>query len=112
MRSSQLLKGVLDIAVMAALSRRELYGLELLERLRAEGLTPLGDPSVYGVLRRLEQDGLVTARLEPSASGPARKYYSITPKGRADLDAADAEWSRLARVVNRLLEMRNEREQR
>jgi PadR family transcriptional regulator PadR len=111
-RSSQLLKGVLDIAVMAALSRRELYGLELLERLRGEGLTPLGDPSVYGVLRRLEQDGLVTARLEPSASGPARKYYSITPKGRADLDAADAEWSRLAHVVNRLLEMRNEREQR
>ncbi|GIE78623.1 PadR family transcriptional regulator [Actinoplanes philippinensis] len=112
MRSSQLLKGVLDIAVMAALSRRELYGLELLERLRSEGLTPLGDPSVYGVLRRLEQDGLVTARLEPSAGGAARKYYSITPKGRADLDDADAEWSRLARVVNRLLEKRNDCEQR
>lgn len=80
--------------------------------LRAAGLTPLGEPSVYGVLRRLEQDGLVTARLVPSATGPARKYYVITPKGRADLDAASAEWSRLAHVVNRLLEMRNEHEQR
>lgn len=102
---------MLDIAVLAATSRREVYGLELLELLRGAGLTPLGDPSVYGVLRRLEQDGLVTARLVPSASGPARKYYTITPKGRADLDAADAEWSRLTRVVNRLLEMRNEHEQ-
>jgi PadR family transcriptional regulator, regulatory protein PadR len=109
-RSSQLLKGVLDIAVLAATSRCEVYGLELLELLRAAGLTPLGDPSVYGVLRRLEQEELVTARLVPSANGPARKYYSITPKGRADLDAAGAEWSRLTRAVNRILEMRNEHE--
>jgi PadR family transcriptional regulator len=54
----------------------------------------------------------VGRRRDGAASGPARKYYSITPEGRADLDAADAEWARLARVVNRLLEMRNDREQR
>lgn len=74
--------------------------------------SPVNDKSssVGAVARQQEQDGLVTARLEPSASGPARKYYSLTSKGGADLDAADAEWSRLARVVNRLLEMRNERE--
>jgi PadR family transcriptional regulator PadR len=111
MRSSQLLKGVLDMAVLAAVSRRELYGLELLEHLRGEGLTPLGDPSVYGVLRRLEQDGLVTGRLVPSAAGPARKYYTVTEQGRADLADAAAEWSRITDVVDRLLEMRDENEQ-
>jgi PadR family transcriptional regulator PadR len=95
------------MTVLATISRREVYGLELLELLRAEGLTPLGDPSVYGVLRRLEQDGLVTARLVQSATGPARKYYTLTPTGRADLDTAAAEWSRIARVINRLLEMRS-----
>lgn len=99
------------MAVLAALSRRELYGLELLEHLRAEGLTPLGDPSVYGVLRRLEQDGLVGARLVPSAGGPARKYYTVTTQGRADLAAAEAEWSRITGVVNRLLDLRGEDEQ-
>lgn len=109
-RSSQLLKGVLDMAVLATLSHQEVYGLQLLEHLRAAGLTPLGDPSVYGVLRRLEQDELVTARLVPSATGPARKYYTLTPKGRADLQAAEAEWSRLGRVVNRILEKRGEHE--
>jgi|SRR5690349_9437978 len=99
------------MAVLAALSRRELYGLQLLEHLRAEGLTPLGDPSVYGVLRRLEQDSLVVAHLVPSTSGPARKYYTITPQGRADLQAAGAEWSRITRVVNRLLDLKGENEQ-
>ena len=110
MRSSQLLKGVLDIAVLAVTSRRAVYGLELLELLRAAGLTPLGDPSVYGVLRRLEQEELLAAQLVPSTTGPARKYYTITPKGRADLDAAEAEWSRLAQVLGQLLEMKNEHE--
>ena len=97
--------------MLAALARRELYGLELLEHLRAEGLTPLGDPSVYGVLRRLEQDGLVASRLVPSTSGPARKYYTVTDPGRTELAEAEAEWSRITTVVNRLLEMRSEHEQ-
>jgi PadR family transcriptional regulator PadR len=108
MKSSQLLKGVLETAVLATVSRREVYGLELLELLRAAGITPLGDPSVYGVLRRLEQDGLVTARLVPSAQGPARKYFAITEQGKVDLAGAVAEWSRLARAVDQLLEMKGD----
>ena len=104
-KSSQLLKGMLEIAVLAAISRREVYGLELLGLLRQAGITPLGDPSVYGVLRRMEQGQLVAARLVPSANGPARKYYTITDEGRGALVAAEAEWSRLTRAVNQLLEM-------
>jgi PadR family transcriptional regulator PadR len=107
-RSSQLLKGVLEVAVLATVSSREVYGLELLELLRSAGITPLGDPSVYGVLRRLEQDGLVTARLAPSAQGPARKYFAITERGKVDLIVAVTEWSRLARAVDRILGMKND----
>jgi PadR family transcriptional regulator PadR len=112
MRSSQLLKGVLDVAVLATVSGREVYGLELLELLRAGGLTPLSDPSVYGVLRRLEMDGLVTARLASSDRGPARKYYTITAEGKGDLDAAEAEWARLTAVITHILatRMRSENE--
>lgn len=111
-RSSQLLKGVLDVAVLATVSSREVYGLELLELLRADGLTPLSDPSVYGVLRRLELDGLVTARLASSDRGPARKYYTITAEGRSDLGAAEAEWARLTGVISHILQtrMRSENE--
>lgn len=98
------------MTVLATISRREVYGLQLLELLRDAGLTPLGDPSVYGVLRRLEQDELVTTRLVPSATGPARKYYTLTPQGHADLEAAGAEWARLAAVVNHILETRNDSE--
>lgn len=98
------------MAVLATIARREVYGLELLELLREAGLTPLGDPSVYGVLRRLEQDELVTTRLVPSAAGPARKYYTLTVQGRADLEAASAEWSRLTGVVNHIMETSNDHE--
>ena len=92
--------------MLTTISTREVYGLQLLELLRGAGITPLGDPSVYGVLRRLEQDGLVTSHLVPSAQGPARKYFAITEQGRLDLAAAVAEWTRLTRAVDRLLEMK------
>ena len=57
MDKSQLLKGVLDIAVLAVILRGEAYGYEILARLEEAGLEGVGDASVYGTLRRLEQGG-------------------------------------------------------
>ncbi|MEU1278860.1 PadR family transcriptional regulator [Streptomyces sp. NPDC005805] len=102
MRSSQLLKGVLELAVLLALERRTSYGLELVERLRAAGLRDVADPSVYGVLRRLEKDGALVARLVPSSSGPARKYYELSDDGRQVLAEAQREWSQMADAVSAL----------
>ncbi|MER7912172.1 PadR family transcriptional regulator [Streptomyces sp. NPDC096068] len=102
MRSSQLLKGALELAVLLALDRRESYGLELVERLRDAGLRDVADPSVYGVLRRLEKDGMLTSSLVPSTAGPARKYYELSGAGREALAEANGEWARLAGAIERL----------
>ena len=103
MRSSQLLKGVLELAVLAALETRRSYGLELVDRLREAGLVALADASVYGVLHRLERDGLLEAVLEPSTSGPARKYYELTARGREVLSGYWREWRDLTAALDGLL---------
>ena len=68
---SQLRKGALDLAVLALLARGESYGYELTQALVGAGFDGLGDATIYGTMRRMEQHGLVTSRLEPSPDGPA-----------------------------------------
>ena len=76
MDTSQLLKGVLDLAVLAVLDKEDGYGYEVVRALRAAGLTEVGDASVYGTLRRLYGAGLLTSYVVPSEEGPHRKYYA------------------------------------
>src|SRR6185503_13513875 len=71
---AQLLKGVLELAVLAVIARGETYGYEILSTLESAGFDGVGDASVYGTLRRLEQAGHLESRLVASDSGPARKY--------------------------------------
>lgn len=104
MEQAQLLKGVLEIAVLAVLSDGETYGYDILARLEAAGLTGVGDASVYGTLRRLEQAGHLRSRLTPSPSGPARKYYAVTASGAAVLDAGRASFRRIESALNTLLD--------
>ncbi|MEV7972489.1 PadR family transcriptional regulator [Cellulomonas sp. NPDC089187] len=102
-RDSQLLKGVLPMVVLAALTEQESYGYQLVDRLRDAGLTELTTGTVYPVLNRLEREGLIQSRLVPSASGPARKYYRPTDDGTDDLWASAESWSALDRTVRTLL---------
>jgi PadR family transcriptional regulator PadR len=99
---SQLLKGVLDIAVLAVIVRGEAYGYEILARLEQAGLEGVGDASVYGTLRRLEQGGHLRSRLVASDSGPARKYYAATETGRALYQAGTDSWQRIGAALERL----------
>ena len=85
MDTTQLLKGVLDVAVLAVVDDEDGYGYDILRRLRARGLDDVGDASVYGTLRRLYGGGALTSYVVPSDSGPHRKYYGITPAGRTQL---------------------------
>ena len=82
MEISQLLKGVLDLAVLAVLRGEDGYGYDVLRRLRAAGLDEVGDASVYGTLRRLYKAGLLTSYVVPSEEGPHRKYYGLNDVGR------------------------------
>ena len=69
-RRSQLLRGVLDLCLLAVMGEGPAYGYEMTKRLRARGLSIVGEGSIYPVLGRLERDGLVETRRQASNGGP------------------------------------------
>jgi PadR family transcriptional regulator PadR len=100
---SQLLKGVLSLALLRLLADSESYGYELVTRLRDIGLTEIQDGSVYPALGRLERDHQITSRLVPSTSGAARKYYRLSPAGYAALAHSESAWKSLVRALESLV---------
>lgn len=103
MDTTQLLKGVLDVAVLAALQHEDGYGYDIVRRLRSAGLADVGDASVYGTLRRLYAQGALTSYVLPSDGGPHRKYYGINDHGRALLDEQRASWAEFTATMTTLL---------
>ncbi len=91
------------MAVLAVIARGETYGYAILSTLEAAGLDGVGDASVYGTLRRLEQAGHLESRLAASDAGPARKYYGITRVGRQQLDAGSKTWMRISGALDGLV---------
>jgi PadR family transcriptional regulator PadR len=91
-RSSQLLRGVLDLCLLAVMDEEPSYGYEMTKRLRERGLSLVGEGSIYPLLARLEREGLVETYREASNGGPPRKYYRPSRRGRRALAAGVAEW--------------------
>jgi PadR family transcriptional regulator PadR len=81
----QVRKGVLELCILRALDDQERYGYELVKSLAAVPGLSLTEGTLYPLLSRLRVAGLITARLEESTEGPARKYYSLTREGRRTL---------------------------
>ncbi len=104
MDRSQLLRGVLDAAVLATVQRQDGYGYDVVRRLRGSGLAEVGDASVYGTLRRLYRGGALTSYVVPSDEGPHRRYYGITDRGREQLDAARTAWTEFSAALTELLD--------
>jgi PadR family transcriptional regulator PadR len=104
MDSSQLLKGVLDLAVLAVLRDEDGYGYDIVRRLRSAGLDDVGDASVYGTLRRLFRAGDLTTYVVPSEEGPHRKYYALNNAGRAQLELSCKVWTEFADSMSTLLD--------
>jgi len=96
----QLLKGVLDIVVLAAVAREESYGYDIVQQLRKSGLEAVGEASVYGTLRRLEQQRWLSSKLVASTQGPARRYYRLTAIGGRALDALLRDWHQITDAVD------------
>jgi PadR family transcriptional regulator PadR len=104
MDTSQLLKGVLDVAVLAVLRVSDGYGYDVVRRLRAAGLSDVGDASVYGTLRRLYNAGALTTYVVPSDEGPHRKYYALNQTGRDLLERSAKVWQEFADTLTRLID--------
>lgn len=104
MDTTQLVKGVLDLAVLAVVADEDGYGYDIVRRLRSAGLEDVGDASVYGTLRRLYSGGALTSYVVPSDEGPHRKYYGINAQGRATLQTQGKTWTAFAQTMNGLLD--------
>ena len=103
METTQLLKGVLDLAVLAVLEREDGYGYDVVRRLRAAGLEEVGDASVYGTLRRLYNGGALSSYVVPSDGGPHRTYYGINTQGKALLEVQAKGWQDFSRSMDLLI---------
>ena len=100
---TQLVKGVLDLAVLAVVAREDGYGYDVVRRLRDAGLEEVGDASVYGTLRRLYAAGALTTYVVPSEEGPHRKYYGINREGRQMLENQSKTWAGFVGAMDGLL---------
>ena len=90
-RRASWLKGVLDLLVLATLTRGESYGYEIAKRLES-GFGTIRGGTLYPVLNRLEEAGLVVAEYRAADKGPGRRYYVLTDDGRAFLAEQGAAW--------------------
>ena len=102
-RRSQLLRGVLDLCLLAVVEEEPAYGYEMTKRLRARGLSTVGEGSIYPLLARLERLGLVDTYHAASNGGPPRKYYRLTRKGQRALAAGVSEWQAARDAVDAAL---------
>lgn len=97
----QLKKGVLELCVLALLSRQDGYAYDIAAQLNEA--IDMGEGTIYPLMRRLQADGLVDAYLQESESGPPRKYYRLTNAGRKKFAAQKAEWEAFTNAVNAVL---------
>jgi PadR family transcriptional regulator len=103
-RSTQLLKGTLDMCLLATIAQRPSYGYEMVQQLAQQGLDLVSEGSIYPLLSRLQQHSYIEGYLVPSTDGPPRKYYRLLPAGAKQLEQWQAEWERFTQAVERILE--------
>src|SRR5215470_10540599 len=100
----EMLKGHLDMIVLAALSARPAHGYAVIEeiRRRSAGAFDLPEGTVYPVLHRLEQAGLLAGRWVTADSGRRRRVYTITKRGQRELDERQAVWEQFSDPIRSL----------
>lgn len=101
---TEMLKGTLEGMVLAILARQPAYGYEITAWLREKGFSDIAEGTVYALLIRVEQRGLVDVEKVPSEKGPPRKVYSLNAQGGDYLDEFWRTWSFLAERLEQLRE--------
>jgi PadR family transcriptional regulator PadR len=101
---TEMLKGTLEGIVLAVLAGRPAYGYEITAWLREKGFADIAEGTVYALLIRIEQRGLVDVEKVPSEKGPPRKVYSLNAQGQDYLEEFWRTWSFLAERLEQLRE--------
>ena len=98
---SQMRKGVLEYCILCILSKREAYASAIIEELKAADMIVV-EGTLYPLLIRQKNQGLLSYRWEESTQGPPRKYYVLSDKGREQLAQMDAAWQGLVDGIQTL----------
>ena len=108
---TEMLRGTLEGIVLAHIAVQPAYGYEITAQLRKQGFTDIVEGTVYALLVRVEQRGLVDVAKVPSEKGPPRKVYTLNANGRADLEEFWRAWSFLAERIEQLYHIEHQREE-
>ncbi|MER7128428.1 PadR family transcriptional regulator [Streptosporangium saharense] len=101
-QATEMLKGTLEGIVLAILSTRAAYGYEITAWLREQGFSDIAEGTIYALLVRIEQRGLVDVAKVPSEKGPPRKVYSLNAQGREYLEEFWKTWAFLTERLEQL----------
>jgi len=94
-------KGILEYCILTIISRQEVYTSDILEALRRADLLVV-EGTVYPLLSRLKNNGLVKYRWQESTDGPPRKYFTLTDEGQEMLSALNQEWAIIGNAINKI----------
>ena len=98
---AQMRKGVLEYCILSVISRNSCYASDILKELK-EAKIIVVEGTLYPILTRQKNAGLLSYRWEESTQGPPRKYYELTEEGKAYLNALDQAWKELILAVEKI----------
>ncbi|WP_346936567.1 PadR family transcriptional regulator [Clostridium sp.] len=101
---SQLLKGSLEGCVLKIIDlKNEIYGYDIARILKENGFTDISEGTLYPLYTRLQKNGFISSTMKESPFGPARKYYSLTDKGREELKDFVDTWEYMSKNINDII---------
>lgn len=98
---SQMRKGILEYCILLIISRQDAYVSDIINKLKESKIIVV-EGTIYPMLTRLKNAGLLAYRWEESPQGPPRKYYSITENGRYCLAELENSWNELTQAIEQL----------
>ena len=104
---AQMRKGVLEYCILLVLSKGDAYASDIINEMKNAQMIVV-EGTLYPLLTRLKNTGLLSYRWEESTQGPPRKYYVLTDEGRIFLNDLDKSWNNLIESVNRIRQINNE----
>lgn len=102
---AQMRKGVLELCTLAIIAEKDAYASDIIDKLKSSDLIVV-EGTLYPLLTRLKNDGLLQYRWEESTSGPPRKYYQLTELGESSLIMLKGSWEELTTAVDKIISVK------
>ena len=98
--TNQIRKGLLELSILNDIHNRKMYGYEIIRKFRKSHGVLISEGTIYNILRRFKEQGLVKTTEVKSPDGPKRKYYRLTEPGRQTLAQMNAYWQAIAKQAD------------